>query len=706
MLEAKPHKFTSIFAYGLIGMLAIALIWSYFGEIDIVTKTNGVVKSNDKTISIVNEVEGKVQEVHFEEGQEVKEGDILYTLDCKDSILNRDNYEKQLENLETDTDNINKLRKSILENQNYFDANNPDEANYYNKYLQYSTTNEKLSLSEKQNKLQTDATNDNKLITSKSDTQQIDENNDIMSKLDTLLQSIKDSKNNFQDDGGKYSDEYSDYEYSMQNLQEAIEEKKVELESAKTKYKEDMNDYDSQVDNAKIGYNNAVLKLQQYKSNYISNIEDNITQANNSSDTVNYDYPTNDTQINQTQKKIDNLQLLIQSINQGKNLFTDSSSTYYEQYVEYANKLQNYTGKDQEDYKNSYLLDLNQSIDTLKDTLEQLKSTSSVVSEKDDNINDTIDNLKKLESSINEDENKFSDSDSEYYNKFKDYQDNVKELKNNISSQKDLINSLKKKKESIIDEYNNQLSSLQKMLESAETDLDKYKNKSALDIKDKLDDVKKDTEKIQADLEKAKSTPELDQVNRELATNEITKYKMDTLVKLDDSTKENQQKIDDLKTNIDTLQFNIDKSTVKATIDGVINVKNDISKGQLVSNGQEILSVIPQDSSQYKVKLYVSNKDIAGIKVGQKVKYHFEALPYKEYGELNGTITEIATDATVDTKTGISYYLVESEIENKPLFSYKGDEGEIKMGMACEAQVVTKQKKILYYLLEKINLKK
>jgi hypothetical protein len=49
--------------------------------------------------------------------------------------------------------------------------------------------------------------------------------------------------------------------------------------------------------------------------------------------------------------------------------------------------------------------------------------------------------------------------------------------------------------------------------------------------------------------------------------------------------------------------------------------------------------------------------------------------------------------------------LVESEIENKPLFSYKGEEGEIKMGMTCEAQVITKQKKILYYLLEKIHLK-
>jgi multidrug resistance efflux pump len=270
---------------------------------------------------------------------------------------------------------------------------------------------------------------------------------------------------------------------------------------------------------------------------------------------------------------------------------------------------------------------------------------------------------------------------------------------------KNLISSLETKKAAIIDDYNSQISITQKALDGGQVDLSKYKNKSALDIKSKLDDTNKSTEKIQAELEKAKTTPELDDVNNQLAINNITKYKIDTLVQLDDSTKQNEEKIDQLKTTIATLQFNIDKSTVKATIDGIVNVKADIAKGQLVPSGQEILSVIPQDNSQYKVQLYVSNKDIAGMKIGENIKYHFEALPYKEYGELTGNITDIAEDATVDQKSGLSYYLVKSEIQNKPLFSYKGEKGELKMGMTCEAQVITKQKKILYYLLEKINLK-
>lgn len=615
LLEARPHKFTSIFSYGLISILLIALIWSYFGEIDIVVKTNGVVKSNDKTISVLNEVDGKVKEVFFKEGQLVKEGDILYSLDSTDIVLSKTNYEKQLKTLQTDTDNINKFRNSILENKNYFDANNADEMKYYNKYLQYRTNNEKLSLTREQTGLEINQTNENKLISLVSLSEQISDNNTVINGLDTLLQSIKDNKNKFSDDGSLYSSEYSDYEYGIKSLENAIEQKKIELQSAKDNYKKAINDNKIEVNNANIDYNNSLLKLQEYKSNYISQIQGSITQARNSLDSDNI----TDKEKNQIQEKIDNLKLLSES--------------------------------------------------------------------------------------VNENDNKFSDSDSEYYNKFVEYESSVKQLENSIKSQKSMITSLKKKKEFIIDDYDNKINSTKKTLDSGQIDLSRYKNKSALDIKTKLKDVNNDSEKLQLDLEKAKGTPELDDVNKNLATNEITKYKIDTLVQLDDITKENEVKIDELKTNIETMKFNIDKSTVKAPTDGVVHVQSDISKGQILKSGEVILSVIPQDSSEYKVKLYVSNKDIAGMKVGEKVKYHFDALPYKEYGELKGTVTDIATDATVDQKSGMSYYLVESEIENKPLFSYKGEQGEIKIGMTCEAQVVTKQKKILYYLLEKINLK-
>ena len=374
MLEAKPHKFTSIFAYGLIAILVIVVIWSYFGEIDIVVKTKGVVKSNDKTISVLNEVAGKVENVNFEEGQAVKAGDILYTLECKDIILNKEGYEKQLKTLQIEIDNTDKLRKSILEGKNYFNRDNPDEEEYYNKYLQYSTNNQNLSLTGQQKILEIGAENENKLNSLVSLSQQINDNNNVINGLDIVLESIKDNENKFSDTDNIYSSEYSDYKYGIQSLQNSIEQKKIDLQSAKEKYKQAINDNKIQMDEAKISYNNSLLKLQEYKSNYISQIQRSITQAENSLSL--------DSETDKTKEEIENLQLLIESINDNKNKFSDSDNEYYNKFLEYKSntkelenniKSQKNLIANLEEKKDFIIDDYNNQIDATKKILESGK---------------------------------------------------------------------------------------------------------------------------------------------------------------------------------------------------------------------------------------------------------------------------------------------------------------------------------------------
>lgn len=703
LIEARPNNFTILLAYILIALLVIALILSYFGKIDIVTKTNGVIKSLNKTTSVLNEIDGKITSVNFKEGQVVQEGDTLYTIDCSDTLLNKETYEKQLIDLEKDTENINKLRNSILDDTNYFDKNNTDEVSYYNKYLQYVTSNQKLQLVEKQTGLEINSSNDEKSESLKNYNKQINDNNELINNLNILLNSIKNSKSGFSDSDSVYSSEYTDYLLTIEGLENTIEQKQLDLESAENDYKESMNDYENEMYNAKISYDNSIYRLQQYKSSYISEIESKIIDAKNSLKDLNNDNDTMDLKLEQNKDKIENIEKLIDSINSGENLFDESEKTYYKKYVEYTNGLERCNDEDKEQYTNAYLLKLNESIDETQELLDQLKSGDSDIAK--EKIKKEINNLNTLRDSINENENEFSDEESEYYNKFSQYKSSLSELENNIEIQKEKINNLTNKKNTIVDSYKNKIESLKKLIESAKRDVSKYKNNSALDVKKKLDDASKSIDTLESDLDKCKFTPELDSINQELATNEITKYKIDTLVELDNNTKNNETKITELKSNIETLQLSIDKSTVKAMIDGIISVKQDIAEGELLASGTEVLEIIPKNDSQYKVQLYVSNKDITGIEVGQKIKYHFDALPYKEYGELTGEITDIAVDSSIDTRSGISYYLVESEIKNEPLFSYKGEQGELKMGMTCEAQVITKQKRILYYLLEKLNFK-
>jgi len=108
---------------------------------------------------------------------------------------------------------------------------------------------------------------------------------------------------------------------------------------------------------------------------------------------------------------------------------------------------------------------------------------------------------------------------------------------------------------------------------------------------------------------------------------------------------------------------------------------------------------------QHKALIYVANSDIAHIKVGDKIRLQFEALPHREYGELMGKITKIGVEPIINEARGMSVFLVEAEIEDETLVGHKGIEKEIRIGMTLEAHIITKTQKILFYLLEKIDLR-
>lgn len=313
--------------------------------------------------------------------------------------------------------------------------------------------------------------------------------------------------------------------------------------------------------------------------------------------------------------------------------------------------------------------------------------------------------LSLLEKCIQDDKNYFSIDDKEYYNKFLEYKANIEKYKNNIQQIERQKNYLQDQKIKIIEEMKNKFKSEEIALASIETDLAKYKNEYILKILTQIDENKKMLQKLYIDLELNKTNAELNLVNIEYAKNTLDKYQIDTLVSIDDNIKNNLIKISELEKNLKIVNISIDECKVVAQNDWVINVIKEINVGDLLQSGVDILTIVPQNGSEYKVQLYVNNKDIGTLKEGNKVKFHFYALPYKEYGELVGKISKISVDAKVDGQTGTSYYLVECDLQNRPLYSHKGEKAEIKLGMTCESYVVAKRKKILYYLLEKINLK-
>ena len=62
------------------------------------------------------------------------------------------------------------------------------------------------------------------------------------------------------------------------------------------------------------------------------------------------------------------------------------------------------------------------------------------------------------------------------------------------------------------------------------------------------------------------------------------------------------------------------------------------------------MQVLFQIQIRMRVELMIPTKDIANIKVSEDVKYSFEALPYREYGFLEGKIENLSPDSKVDSE--------------------------------------------------------
>lgn len=165
-----------------------------------------------------------------------------------------------------------------------------------------------------------------------------------------------------------------------------------------------------------------------------------------------------------------------------------------------------------------------------------------------------------------------------------------------------------------------------------------------------------------------------------------------------------EDKEKECETYLKSYDIQNDNCIIKANVSGYFYVSRELKNGSFVQEGTSIGTIYPEAESKYYAEIYVENTDIAKIKEGQEVKFEIAAYPSSEYGYFEGTVENIAKDISVDQSTGNAYYLVRVKCENMILKGKDGEEATLMNGMACQAKIVVDEKKVLTYLLEKIDL--
>lgn len=125
----------------LLGIFIFFVIILSILKKDIGVKISGFIEPSGDITTISSEFQGSITNIHIEDGQKVKENDILIEIDNQDLKDKKHLLQQSLTDIKQLELNYNKLIKSIDDGKNYFDKNNLYEEKFYYEYLYFESEN-------------------------------------------------------------------------------------------------------------------------------------------------------------------------------------------------------------------------------------------------------------------------------------------------------------------------------------------------------------------------------------------------------------------------------------------------------------------------------------------------------------------------------------------------------------------------------------
>lgn len=156
----------------------------------------------------------------------------------------------------------------------------------------------------------------------------------------------------------------------------------------------------------------------------------------------------------------------------------------------------------------------------------------------------------------------------------------------------------------------------------------------------------------------------------------------------------------ELLTSIPALKSRVERNSIRAPLDGVINQLNYVTADAYVSRGEVLLEMVPTGSDLI-VETQIDPKDIGEIILGQDVKISLTAYDPSRYGRIDGNVLGISADAISDPQSGRQFYLVDVSIQGT-LYESDGSEVTVLPGMVASIDVLSGKRSILDYFWQPI----
>lgn len=144
------------------------------------------------------------------------------------------------------------------------------------------------------------------------------------------------------------------------------------------------------------------------------------------------------------------------------------------------------------------------------------------------------------------------------------------------------------------------------------------------------------------------------------------------------------------------------RTVLRAPLAGRINRVLVTTRGGSIRPGEPVVEIVPSNETLL-VEAQIRPADIAFVRIGQSARVAITAYDRSVYGVLEGSVVTISPDATVEERTGESFYTVKVRTTENSLRDSSGQQRSIGVGMGAEIDLLGDKRTILQYILSPIT---
>lgn len=182
-----------------------------------------------------------------------------------------------------------------------------------------------------------------------------------------------------------------------------------------------------------------------------------------------------------------------------------------------------------------------------------------------------------------------------------------------------------------------------------------------------------------------------DQLYTSIATNEQRIADIDS--QLTKAIVENEKQIADIDSELEQLKQTLSYQALQAPKGGVIFDLQLVGPGAVTSSTEPIMQIVPADNLMAEV--FVSNQDIGFIKEDMEVDVRIDAYSYSEFGDIDGKIIRIGSDALPPDEVYNFYrFPVTIELADQTL-DVDDRSFPLQSGMSVNANIKTRKRRII-----------